>query len=345
MINKNILTIVSSILLIIFITGCTNDQKSNGNGNDTSVESIELKIGTTEPLEDPITQSMVEFTEKVEERTDGRIKFSIFPSSELGDYELMYEEMSKGTLDAGLLAIPPTFDPRSQVLMMPYLVETYDQVPEMFGTDSYLYKLTEKIVNDQNIHLLGLRPIGFGATGSTKEVKNPADFESDKNLLIRIPDSKIFDSLGTNMGFNTTSVPWADLYTAIQTGTVDAALGGQPSTYYNSFRDVIKYYYQFNYNFEAMPLLISKEIWEEISEEDRNILEEEGLAFTDNSIKNAKEIDEEYREKLRDEGIEVVEFTDEELHVFGEYIRKKVWPQIKDEVGEEVIENLLKEIN
>src|SRR5699024_6464143 len=104
--------------------------------------------------------------------------------------------------------------------------------------------------------------------GSSKEITDPAETTSDKDLLVRVPQNKIYQKYAESMGFSTVSIPYADIFSAIQTGTADGIIGAQPAASYLSFRDVIENYYQYNYSFEAMPLMINQDIWEDLSDEE-----------------------------------------------------------------------------
>ncbi|HLR71173.1 MAG TPA: hypothetical protein VK085_07045, partial [Pseudogracilibacillus sp.] len=59
-------------------------------------------------------------------------------------------------------------------------------------------------------------------------------------------------------------------------------------------------------------------------------------------FKEAQEIDEHYREEMRNEGIEVVEFSDEELKEMADYTREKAWPLMRESLGDEILDELLK---
>lgn len=72
----------------------------------------------------------------------------------------------------------------------------------------------------------GVRVLGYNATGfrslvvRSKSVNNLADF---KGLKVRVPESPLMVSLFRNLGANPTPIPWGELYTALQTGVIDAA--------------------------------------------------------------------------------------------------------------------------
>ena len=57
-------------------------------------------------------------------------------------------------------------------------------------------------------------------------------------------------------------------------------------------------------------------------------------------FKRVAQADIDYRQQLTDAGVTVVTFSDEEMKVFSDAIRQDVWPNIKDEIGEELFTKL-----
>ena len=81
------------------------------------------------------------------------------------------------------------------------------------------------------------------------------------------------------LGYQATPLPFAEFFTAAQTGMVSGIFGGGAENYYASFRDLLKCYIAANTHFENWPLLINKELFESLSAEDQKILLEKSAAF------------------------------------------------------------------
>ncbi|MGM0901786.1 MAG: TRAP transporter substrate-binding protein DctP [Bacillota bacterium] len=336
---KKGLLLISLMLMAIFLGACGNkEQASGGNGDE---KTYELKFGGIMPEDHPNTIAMKKIAKEVEEQTDGRIKIKVFPASQLGDYTLMYEEIGKGTLDMGLMSNPSHLDSRQEMVLLPYLFKDYAQAEEQFKLDSFVGKKLQEIDNEQNIQLLGFHAQGFGGLGSKNEVKEPLNFNSNKGVLLRVPGMDTFIKNAEDLGFNTVPLPYADLYTALQAGTVEGWVGGHPQVNYMQFRDVINYYYQYNNFFEAHNLYINKNLWDSFTEEDRELFQKLADDMTALSFENAEKLEEEYRAKLKEEGIEVIEFTDGELQTLADYSRENSWSVAEETIGKDLLEELL----
>ena len=76
------------------------------------------------------------------------------------------------------------------------------------------------------------------------------------------------------LGGSATPIPWGELYTALQQGGVDGAENNPPSFYLSRHYEVCKYYSLDEHTSVPDILLISTVIWQGLSGEEKNWLEE-----------------------------------------------------------------------
>lgn len=340
--NKKIL-LPTFLLSATLLTACGENDNSTASAGGEG-ETQELKVAGIMPADHPDTVALEKMADTVAEQTDGRITMEIFPSNQLGDYTLVYEELGRGTIDMGLISAPSILDSRMEIGSLPYLFQNYEEVKANYTMDSFVGQTFQEIHNEQNVQLLGFHAQGFGGVGSVNEISEPLDFSSDKNVLLRVPEMDVFIKNAQDLGFDTVSLPYADLYTALQAGTVEGWVGGHPQINYMQFRDVIDYYYQYNNFFESTHLLIGQDVWNSFSEEDQQIIQAASDELTKTSFENAEQLEEEYRQTLQEEGIEVFEFTEEELAQFAERSYEESWPTARDAIGEDLMDQILESI-
>lgn len=301
-----------------------------GSGNTGDAGQVTLRVAGQNNEEHPNTTELEVMAEAVEAGTDGRVTLDIYPNNQLGDYTLMYEEIGQGTVDMGLISTPTHLDSRLEIQFLPYLFTNYDDVHEHFTLDSVLGESMREIHNEQGIELLGFFAEGFGGIATSQPAKEPADPTVEKDVVLRVAEIPITAQNTQDIGFNTVSMPYADVYQGLQTGAVDGWTGGHPLVNYLQFSDVINYYYQYNNMFEATQVLINQDTFEGLQEEDQKVITDAGLQLTENSYEIAEEMEIEYRAKMDEEGIEVVEFSDEELEELAQYSRETSWPTLDD---------------
>lgn len=334
--KKKILVLATLFLLI----GCSNE-KAESTIDGVSVKK--LKVSAMHPKEHPQTQAVYDFADIVNKESGGTLEFDIFPANQLGDYTSVYEEVMKGTIDMALLSVPSSRDSNLEILGFPHLVDSYDQAKKMYSKEGYVHQLVEGILNDHGIELLGLRALGFGGIGSTKEITDHKTPGSKKDTVVRVPQMNSHREYAKAMGFNTVSIPYAEIFSSLQTKAIDGVVGSPPSSNYQNFRDVLKYYYQYNNSFEASSLIINQKFWESLSDKEQEILKRNGATFTVEGIEEAEKNDREYMDKLKEAGVEVIEYTPEEVKVIADYVREHAWPLIK-EVEKEHLDNAIKDM-
>lgn len=342
--KKHIILIMFTMSIIIM--GCSSKEPTESTSESKSEEErsiTELKVSAMHPEDHPQTQAVIGFKEAVEKETEGSIEFDIFPANQLGDYKSVYEEVARGTIDAALLSLASDRDSRLEILGFPYLISTYEEAEKMYSKDSFAYQLVEDIVSEHGVKLLGLRALGFGGTSATKEIKNPKTAGMDKDLVVRVPQINIHRIYAEELGFRTVSLPYEDIFSGLQTGTVEGVTTNPASSAYQNFKDVVKHYYRNNDTFEASVLIINQDLWNSLSDEEQEILARNGEVFTQEGIQEAEKIDNEYVDKLKEEGIEIHEYTEKEIQEMAEYIRENAWTQVSDEM-QEVLNEARKDI-
>lgn len=283
--------------------------------------------------------------EMVEERTEGRVKINVYPASQLGDWVEVHDQVAEGAIDMAMQPFASTSDRRFAIGWFPYIFTTYEQVEKGTSKGGYVYEIVDDIIADQGMTLLGIFGVGMGGASFTKEVENPADTEMKRNLKVRIwPGGVTHRHMIERMGFSAATMPYSELFTGLQTGVADGQLGGTAEMTYHNFKEVTKTWLQYNDHFESNWIFINTDSLNKLDEKDQKILMEATQEISAERFAQLQERDEEHLQSLRDFGINVVTFSDEELDHFADVVRKDVWPIIKDEVGDEIYQRLKDEL-
>src|SRR6476646_8645425 len=109
--------------------------------------------------------------------------------------------------------------PAWSLLTSAYLFRDADHLKKVFKSD--VGKEFIKLAKDQ-LGIQIIAPVYFGSRNVNlkpdKQIKPPADLQGIK---LRMPPGEFWQFLGESLGANPTPVAYAELYTALQTGTVD----------------------------------------------------------------------------------------------------------------------------
>ena len=342
--KKKLLTLVAFLMcaMMAFAMTACGDSSSGDEEQAASGDVTTLRLALVNTEGTPIYEATKFFADRVDELSEGTLKIDLYPGGSLGDYTATFTNMTEGTLDMCWDSVSSEYDKSLELAGAPYIVSNWAQVKEAYTTDSWLGKYIAERYQKLGVRVLGYTPGGFFvvAGNNVGDVDTLFDLDVKQNATCRIPPMDIYAKLVEALNFNQTTVAYADLYTALQTGVADCWVGGGPSTNYENFRDVIKYCVCYNYANEIYPLSISEQTWEKLTEDQQNILIQAGQEATDNAYKIQSEAEEGYYQKLKDAGIEVITTDEETLAEISQRVRDHAWPALEETCGKEVVQEL-----
>jgi TRAP-type C4-dicarboxylate transport system substrate-binding protein len=294
------------------------------------------------PDTNPQTVASKELADEIYKKSGGRIIIDIYPNNLLGDYTLLYEEIGRNTLEGGLMCIPTTFEPRMDVIYFPYLSSSYKEAKVSYAPGGFVYDIVSGLSEPAGVKLLAMYIDGFGGMCLSKAPTNPRDPNGAKNVKVRVPPMKTFETFVSRVGYITTSLPYAEVYMAMQTGVCEGWIGGTPRINYEVFLDVMKYWIQYRNWVETSSFVLSMKLWNSLSPEDQKIVQDACVRQALMSSQRAEADEEGYLQKLRDAGKEVVVLTDKEMAAHVQVARSDVWPKLENVVGPEIMAKLKK---
>jgi TRAP-type C4-dicarboxylate transport system substrate-binding protein len=150
--------------------------------------------------------------------------------------------------------------PAWSLLTSAYLFRDYEHLKKTFASDAG--KDFIKMARDQ-VSIEVIRPVYFGARQvnlrPTKKISTPADMAGIK---LRMPPGEFWQFLGESIGANPTPVAYAELYTALQTGTVDGQDNPLVSAKTMKFYEVTSQFVLTSHVIGYDVLSVSKKAWD-----------------------------------------------------------------------------------
>jgi TRAP-type C4-dicarboxylate transport system substrate-binding protein len=310
-------------------------------GGAVSAQDYSLRLSTLMKPDSDGAKAAERFAEKVAEKSEGRVQIQVYPASQLGDWIEVHEQVSFGALDLAMQPLSNSYDQRLAIAWFPYTTTTYESAEEAFTEGGFIHQIVDDVIAEQNLKLLGVYGVGMGGAGFATEVANPTDPAAEHDLKVRIwPGGTTHRHMMERFGYNTATVPWAELYTGLQTGVVDGQIGGTPEMTLDNFKDVTKTWIQYNDHFEPAWFFVSRPLFESMPEADQKALVDAAQEITKERFAEVQKADAAFLQEMRDAGIEVVDFDEATLEEFARVTREEVWPEIEGEVGEEVMAQL-----
>src|SRR5215212_2834453 len=224
-----------------------------------------------EPSE-PFPTESVWAAQEIEKRTDGRYHIDVYPSSQLGKEADINQGLTLGTVDiiiSGSSFAAKTF-PRIGVTYYPY---TFRGVEHLLAyTKSDIYKELIRGYEDKSGNeIVATTYYGVRQTTSNRPINKCADM---KGLKMRVPDVPAYLAMPRACGANTSPIAFAEVYLALQNGTVEAQENPLTTIEAKKFYEVQKHIALTGHIVDHLNTIVSGGLWKKLSEEDRKIFTE-----------------------------------------------------------------------
>ncbi len=300
-----------------------------------------LKVAGVVPV-DHIGHKILEEIAADIEAADVGLTVKVFPAGQLGSGEELLEDTIRGNIDIVHAFVYAHKDPVLEINSLPFLVTNWDEMERVYGSkDSEYSKIMTEVLD--RLGLVFLNNVAEGPIGvvSTKRPDNYATVDP-KNINIRVWSSNVAKAATESIGYNTTTMNWAEVFPAIQAGAVDGAICCTAQLTYTNFAlsDVGQYFIPYNAFVEASTYYASKRTWEKLNDAQRAAIQaavdKGAAAYT----KYSRENDAGFIEKLKEKGWEVLEITDDQRAAITDHIKAEVWPMVAETIGQETIDRL-----
>ncbi|PTE13431.1 hypothetical protein C5F44_13900 [Fuscovulum blasticum DSM 2131] len=269
-----------------------------------------LKFGHAATSTHLFQDGLVMFAEKVADKTDGKVKVEVFGDRQLGDDKQLLEGVQLGTIDGALVSVPtipltlnaPAFD----ALQLPFLVPSYDKMAEVLSSDvgsQFLDTLTP----------LGIKGLGYVEAGQrhflsrTKQVTTVDDFKGLKTRIVPTPLHKaIWEAVGTSP----IGMAFGEVFSALETGTIDAVEINLSSAYAESYYEAAKNVTLTGHYFWPGVLMMSGAKFDSLPEDVQKAIAEAAHEVIVEQYALARDQEAETARKLEEKGAIISQFSE-----------------------------------
>jgi tripartite ATP-independent transporter DctP family solute receptor len=303
-----------AMVLILVVVSCTTF---------AAVKPLKLVYGSVHPLDHYYVKADLYFKELVKKQSKGNILIDYFPAGQLGGTSEMAQATKSGAQQLFFSSIPWTYFPKYQTIELPYI----------FRDEAHQQKVAVRLTSllDENevaakagVHILGCRL----SSARHLVTKTPVNkLEDIKGLKIRVPESALFLGMWRAMGAIPTSIPGPDTYTALATGTVDAAENPFADIYSWKYYEQAKYCALTGHIRSIYVMMINDNCWKKLTAAQQKIISNAAVKSCKYSETLRKKDEGKYKELLAKEGMK---FTTPNTVPFREKA-KTIWSQFGDE--------------
>ncbi|OWU72159.1 C4-dicarboxylate TRAP transporter substrate-binding protein [Phaeobacter sp. 22II1-1F12B] len=236
-----------------------------------SIAETTLRLGTVLAPNDPMGQGLEKFAAEVEEATQGQVIVEVFHNSQLGDTTEMLDQARAGAnvgtvTDVARLS---SFVPSLAIMSAPFLFDTYEQADKFALSEPYLAWGDELAEKAGLVMLASNWYQGARHALTKKPVESPTDLTGVRMRTIGAP---IWIETIRAMGAEPTPIPWGEVYSALQLGTIDAAEAQPTAIWGAKLYEVVSDISLTGHIQLVTALAISAETWGQISEENQEIV-------------------------------------------------------------------------
>ena len=226
-----------------------------------------IKLAHSLDVSHPVHRAMVFMSEKVKEKSGGKMIVDIYPGGQLGNERELIELLQIGSLAMTKVSTAPLegFIPDMKIFGMPYL----------FQDDQHRWNVLngpigkKLLVSGESYFLKGMCYYDAGSRSfytKNRPIKTPSDL---KGMKIRVQKSQTSINMVKSLGGSATPIPWGELYTSLQQGVVDGAENNPPSFHLSKHYEVCKFYSLDEHTSIPDVLIMSTHVWSSLSQDEK----------------------------------------------------------------------------
>lgn len=290
----------------------TDDAAADSEYPAANDPAVTLVMAEVNPLDTIVGQMDSKFKEEVERLSGGSITIDLQASGVLGSENDVLDSMlgGAGTIQMSRIsafALTSYGGKKSSLLSIPYTWQSRDHWWAFAESDLAQEFLQEPSENGSGIRGLFYGEEGFRHFFSSKEL---TDISSLQGLKIRVSNDPIMNGMVEGLGASPTVVDFGELYSALQTGVVDAA--EQPIANYksNAFPEVANNLILDGHTLGAVQVIITDDAWNSLTPAQQDAMTEAGKLASEHCKKISAEAEAEVLEALKADGCNVVEVPD-----------------------------------
>ena len=313
-----------------------------GAGHAADIKERTFKVAFVQPKDHPQGIALEKFAEIVGKNSGGKMKVRVFAGGTLGGDAAVIQSLQGGTIEMTAVATSLLGGQIKEFAMLdfPYLFNEFKEA------DAVLDGPIGKQLNDKlpEKGLIGISYWEHGFRNMTNSRRPITKLEDFQGLKIRVLQLPLYVDMFNTLGAYAVPMPYPELYTGMETKTVD----GQENTFSSietaKFYEVQKYASTTRHVYQPLIVLFSKKIWDTLSADERKILLDAGKEAQPFARMMTREADAKALESLKAKGLNVSEFPPAAVAQMRERL-KPVIDKYSKEVGEAMVNEMQAEID
>jgi tripartite ATP-independent transporter DctP family solute receptor len=210
--------------------------------------------------------------DEIKKRTGGKLEIQVFPASQLGNENQINEGLGLGTVDIIYtgVAFAGSIHKPIAITNAPFILRDFEHWK--LYRDSKLFRDIAKGYEDKTRHkVITLTYYGQRHVTANKEIKKPEDM---KGMKLRVPPAPLFLMFTKSVGANATPIAFAEVYLALQQGTVDGQENPLPTIMAKKFYEVQSHIMLTGHITESLLTIVGSHVWAKLSADEKKAFED-----------------------------------------------------------------------
>ena len=237
-----------------------------------SFAQTKLKWAHVYETSEPYHTESVWAAEEIKKRTAGRYEIQVFPASSLGKETDINQGLTLGTVD--MIISGPSFAarsyPRIGVAYYPFIFRDADHLLA-YSKSGVFKEMIDGYRAKTGIQILAYTYYGARHTTAQKAFTDCAGM---KGIKIRVPDVPAYRATPESCGANPTPIAFAEVYLALQNGTVEAQENPLPTIEAKKFYEVQKHIMLTGHIVDGLTTQIAPHVWNTLSDAEKKMFTE-----------------------------------------------------------------------
>ena len=295
--------------------------------------ATKLNLSVPDAASSSIGVAAQEFADQLNEKSGGELEVTVYFDGSLygGDATAAVTTMQDGGLDMLCLATSwyASFDDSFNVIQIPYLFKSVD-AEQAYLNDEASQPMWDA-VEGMGVKFLAAWTRSFRmTTNNIRPITKPEDFEGIK---LRTPGNQIYQVFfGDGCGANVTPMSFSEVYTALQTNTIDGQENPADVPFSASFYEVQKYISATNHIGEAWVVGMNPDKFASLSEDMQTLVLETAQEMQQWKKDYDEATDQSDIDFMIEKGMEYNELDDEGFAAFQE-VSKSLYPKFQEIVN------------
>src|SRR5437667_8503499 len=243
--------------------------------------------------------------DEIKKRTNGKYEIQVFPASQLGNENQINEGLGLGTVDiiyTGTSFAGSIHKPLA-ISGAPFMLRDFNHWKAY--RDSKLFRDIAKGYEDKRKHkIVALTYYGQRHVTANKMIMKPEDM---KGMKLRVPPAPLFLMFTKSVGANATPIAFAEVYLALQQGTVDGQENPLPTIMAKKFYEVQSHIILTGHITESLLTIVGSHMWPKLSDADKKVFEEVLSEAASKATKQIRQSEQKLADEFKKLGKTVIE--------------------------------------